>query len=139
MRAVSDKVRILLPERASEAMRTAAGVFARQVEARCGAEVILKGQAPFTVELAVEPGIGAEGFRIADGKDGAVRVIGNDERGVLYGAPAEANPWGGATLEWKCSSPPPHDNFAHPPVAGDPYDFTNLVYDPASDGYVEKR
>jgi cytochrome c oxidase subunit I len=58
--------------------------------------------------------------------------------GLWRGRRAPANPWGGATMEWKCSSPPPHDNFPYPPPAGDPYDFANLVYDPALDGYVEK-
>ena len=37
------------------------------------------------VELAIEPGIGAEGFKIADGTGGTVRIIGNDDRGLLYG------------------------------------------------------
>ena len=33
----------------------------------------------------------------------------------LYrGRRAPANPWGGSTLEWTCSSPPPHDNFDTP-------------------------
>ena len=43
------------------------------------------GSASFTLELAVEPGIGKEGFRITDGQHGGVRIVGNDERGVLYG------------------------------------------------------
>ena len=44
--------------------------------------------------------------------------------GALYkGKKAAANPWGGNTLEWECASPPPHDNFAVAPVAGDPYDM----------------
>ena len=37
------------------------------------------------VELSIEPGIGAEGFRISGGPPGAIRIAGNDERGVLYG------------------------------------------------------
>jgi cytochrome c oxidase subunit 1 len=37
---------------------------------------------------------------------------------------AAANPWGGRTLEWQVSSPPPVENFPVPPVvAGHPYDF----------------
>lgn len=42
---------------------------------------------------------------------------------LFRGQPAPANPWGSATLEWQCSSPPPHDNFPEPPVVGDPYDL----------------
>jgi cytochrome c oxidase subunit 1 len=57
----------------------------------------------------------------------------------LYrGRKAPANPWGGNTLEWHCSSPPPHDNFASPPPVGDPYDYSNLVYSPEVGGYVER-
>ena len=29
-------------------------------------------------------------------------------RSLINGPKAPANPWGAATLEWKCSSPPPH-------------------------------
>jgi cytochrome c oxidase subunit 1 len=34
----------------------------------------------------------------------------------LRGPAANANPWGGTTLEWKTTSPPPHENFLEPPV-----------------------
>ena len=57
---------------------------------------------------------------------------------LFYGRPAPANPWGAATLEWQCSSPPPHDNFSVQPTVGDPYVFDDLVYDPADGGYVRK-
>ncbi len=56
---------------------------------------------------------------------------------LFRGRRAPANPWGGASLEWKCSSPPPHDNFDKTPPIGDPYDYSGLVYDPAVGGYVE--
>jgi len=46
------------------------------------------------------------------------------------------NPWGGSTLEWMTSSPPPHDNFNYTPVAGDPYDLYGLEYDPKIGGWV---
>jgi cytochrome c oxidase subunit 1 len=52
------------------------------------------------------------------------------------GRPAPANPWGANTLEWRTPSPPPHDNFATPQVAGDPYDLHGWVYDPATGGWV---
>jgi cytochrome c oxidase subunit 1 len=57
---------------------------------------------------------------------------------LLRGRPAPANPWGGPTLEWTCSSPPPHDNFAKTPEPGDPYDFSTIVYDEKTNGYVRK-
>jgi cytochrome c oxidase subunit 1 len=58
---------------------------------------------------------------------------------LFRGRRAPANPWGGGTLEWRCSSPPPHDNFAEPPTVGDCYDYSNLEYDPEIDGYVERE
>jgi cytochrome c oxidase subunit 1 len=57
---------------------------------------------------------------------------------LFRGRKAPANPWGGATLEWRCSSPPPHDNFATTPTAGDPYDVERFEYDAAVGGYVDK-
>ena len=57
----------------------------RQIESRCEAKVVKEGDAPLTVELTIEPGIGDEGFKIADGPNGTIRIIGNDARGVLYG------------------------------------------------------
>ena len=57
---------------------------------------------------------------------------------IWNGRKAPTNPWGGATLEWVCSSPPPHDNFSKPPIVGDPYDFRGIEYDPKEGGYVRK-
>jgi cytochrome c oxidase subunit 1 len=58
---------------------------------------------------------------------------------LFRGKRAPANPWGSATLEWQCSSPPPHDNFKSPPPVGDPYDYTNMHYDPEIRGYVPNQ
>jgi cytochrome c oxidase subunit 1 len=57
-------------------------------------------------------------------------------RALFTGRPAPANPWGAATLEWQCASPPPTHNFDQPPAAGDPYDYSDLRYDPKTDGYL---
>jgi len=54
---------------------------------------------------------------------------------LFRGAKAPANPWGGASLEWRCASPPPHDNFPDQPVVGDCYDFDDLYWDEAEQGY----
>ena len=49
-------------------------------------------------------------------------------RSLKRGEPAGDNPWGGTTLEWKTTSPPPLFNFAAPPVVTtDPYDFTEIL------------
>ena len=79
-------LRLILPPQPDPVVENIGRVFTRQVQSRCEARVVAQGEAPLTVELAIEPGIGAEGFRITDGVNGAVRVSGNDHRGLLYGA-----------------------------------------------------
>ena len=83
--AVLQQVQVALPRGAGPVLTNIAGVFGRQLQRRCGATIVRDGSAPFTLELAIEPGIGKEGFRITDGPQGGVRIAGNDERGVLYG------------------------------------------------------
>ncbi len=55
---------------------------------------------------------------------------------LFYGKKAPANPWGSGSLEWETASPPPHNNFETTPSVGDPYDYSDLVFDPAVNGYV---
>jgi cytochrome c oxidase subunit I len=57
-------------------------------------------------------------------------------RSLFVGKPAPANPWGAATLEWRSSSPPPHENADPPPAVGDCYVFDDLQYDENVEGYV---
>jgi cytochrome c oxidase subunit 1 len=57
---------------------------------------------------------------------------------LFNGRKASANPWGGRSLEWQCTSPPPHDNFAKQPEVGDCYDFTVLEWSDKENGYVWK-
>lgn len=54
------------------------------------------------------------------------------------GRRAPANPWGAATLEWQCASPPPHHNFERPPEATYPYHYDDLVYEGDELGYVRR-
>lgn len=43
---------------------------------------------------------------------------------ILSGKQAPANPWGGKTLEWTISSPPPHHNFdIEPVITAGPYEY----------------
>jgi len=79
-------VRLALPPQPGPVVENVGRVFARRVQQRCDAKVVTTGEAPLVVELAVEPGVGAEGFRIEDRAGGGVRIVGNDQRGLLYGA-----------------------------------------------------
>jgi cytochrome c oxidase subunit I len=56
---------------------------------------------------------------------GAIIIIINLVRGALYGPKAEADPWGGKTLEWTIPSPPSLENFDEiPTVTKGPYDYS---------------
>ncbi len=78
-------VLLALPSQAGPVIENIGQVFARQIQQRCEAKVVMGGKAPLTVEFAVVKGIGAEGYRIEDRRGGGVRIVGNDERGLLYG------------------------------------------------------
>ena len=83
--APSDKIELILQTKPSAAMENIARVFSRQVSQRCDARITSTGSAPLRVILAIEPGLGAEGFRITDDSKDGVGIVGNDERGPLYG------------------------------------------------------
>ncbi len=55
---------------------------------------------------------------------GLILLFANIIRGLFWGDPLEANPWGSASLEWQVSSPPPTENFDKDPVVTHgPYDY----------------
>jgi cytochrome c oxidase subunit 1 len=55
---------------------------------------------------------------------GLAILFGNFIVALRRGRKAEANPWGGLTLEWQIASPPPVENFAELPVVTDwPYSY----------------
>ena len=58
-------------------------------------------------------------------------------RSLAVGGRAPANPWGAATLEWQCDSPPPRENAAAPALVGDCYDYDDIEFDEKTQGYVK--
>jgi len=55
---------------------------------------------------------------------GLAFMFGNLIHALFRGPQAEANPWGGTTLEWQIPSPPPAENFEEvPTVTHGPYHF----------------
>lgn len=55
---------------------------------------------------------------------GLILMFGNLYVALKKGAPASANPWGGMTLEWQTTSPPPFENFNyHPEIKFGPYEY----------------
>jgi len=83
--AAAASVRLELPKQASAVVENISRLLARQVEARCAAKVVRSGDAQVVVECVLAPGLGPEGFRIEDRAGGGTRIVGNDERGLLYG------------------------------------------------------
>jgi cytochrome c oxidase subunit 1 len=56
-----------------------------------------------------------------------ILIFGNLIYSLFKGKKAPENPWGGVTLEWQTTSPPPLLNFhEEPKVPDDPYDFSQL-------------
>jgi len=55
---------------------------------------------------------------------------------LVSGKKAPRNPWGSAALEWQSASPPVHHNFEGDVEVRDPYDYSAIVYDPATGDYV---
>ncbi|MGI6495922.1 MAG: hypothetical protein ACOX5G_07505 [Kiritimatiellia bacterium] len=82
---LSATVAIITDRAADPIVRQAARILRRELAARSGVRFVPRAQAGLRLILAVQPGIGDEGFEIADGTPGEVRIRGNDPRGVLYG------------------------------------------------------
>jgi len=62
-----------------------AGILGSRIQERCEVSSTSTGKADCLVELAVQDGLGKEGFRIERASPDTVRILGNDNRGVLYG------------------------------------------------------
>jgi len=79
------RVRLEWAKDSSPAITNAAAVLARQLTQRCVVSVANTGAAPLTIVLAMEPGLPAEGYEIVARGEQTLRVLGADQRGLLYG------------------------------------------------------
>jgi cytochrome c oxidase subunit 1 len=57
-------------------------------------------------------------------------------KSLINGEKAPSNPWGSAALEWQSASPPVHLNFDGDVEVMDPYDYSEVQYDPTTGNYV---
>src|SRR5205807_2976803 len=69
---------------------------------------------------------------------GLLLVVANLVRSYFVGAPSGSNPWGGATLEWSTSSPPPEFNFAVIPKVSSAYPMWDLEDRAEDTGKLER-
>ena len=61
-------------------------------------------------------------------------------RSVKHGPIAGDNPWGGLTMEWQTTSPPPEHNFEGVPVlTHGPYDYDKVLIKPTYEEFPEER
>ncbi len=66
---------------------------------------------------------------------GILLVLLNLAHALKWGKIAPSNPWGGNSLEWHTTSPPPTENFSYNPVADDPYNYSRWKYVSDEKGY----
>jgi len=66
-------------------------------------------------------------------------VAGNWIHALKRGNKAPPNPWGGNTLEWHCTSPPPYYNFKKTPAVDDPYALGAWEYVSEEQGWVPRH
>jgi hypothetical protein len=77
---------IHLPKKAGVITRQVADILANRLQEYSEVKVVTSRKADLHIYLGIKPGIGLEGFRISDGPGGGISIIGNEERGLLYGA-----------------------------------------------------
>ncbi len=78
-------VQVCVEAPASPLVAKAAELLRDQIDARCSAAICRDRGGDLRLALCIEPGLGIEGYRVADAADGAIRIVGNDERGLIYG------------------------------------------------------
>ena len=78
-------LRIRLATNSSPVFQRETEILENRIQERTGITPTTGGRADCSVELAVRKGIATEGFRIEDVSRSRVRIVGNDNLGLLYG------------------------------------------------------
>jgi hypothetical protein len=78
-------VRLTLPNEPDAVLANIGQLFARQVQERCGAQVITSGEAPVVVQLCLQADLAPEAYRIDGAAAGVIRIAASDRRGLLFG------------------------------------------------------
>jgi hypothetical protein len=79
-------VNVHLLENAGTVTKRVANILTNRLQEFSEVNAVTSKTDGLQIYLGIKPGIGPEGFRISDGLGGAIRITGNDERGLLYGA-----------------------------------------------------
>ena len=85
MQADTGSILLIPPEGRSAIVERICAILSRELWERHGAHTRRKGAEDQVIELSLEGGVGKEGFQIGHREGGGVRIVGNDERGLLYG------------------------------------------------------
>lgn len=102
---------IVLPSDATPVLKNIASILERQISQRCNAQSLVGDNILLRIELLIEQNIGSETFSIEDGKNNVIRIIGGDEKGVLFGIgkflrSSSYNQSGFVVGEWRGTSAP---------------------------------
>lgn len=80
-----ESIRIELPASPGPVAQRATTLLTREITERSGVTVGTGEPADLTITLALDPGIGTEGFILSGGGTKRVTITGSDDKGLLYG------------------------------------------------------
>jgi hypothetical protein len=80
-----ESVSLVLPAESSPSVKKIGQVLLQQIQDRCEGKLKMDSEFPFIVELAIQTELPDEGFVVENRQGGGVRIIGSNERGILYG------------------------------------------------------
>ncbi|MEN6357084.1 MAG: hypothetical protein ABFD83_08385 [Armatimonadota bacterium] len=69
----------------NEIEKSIAGILAKRIREQSNTRIVADCAADVNITLKIVRGVGAEGYTISDDPHGGIDIVGNDERGLLYG------------------------------------------------------